>query len=112
MSGENIELLQLTLATQLGVSITQDGQFYQRGKSYPLEMMMYIAAVYVDHMEKSGGKRPVAMQVARRCHVGKDFVIKVEGELMDNDLVLRPEEMYLNRASPRGLGSICMSDKD
>jgi hypothetical protein len=51
-------------------------------------MKLYVAAVYMDHMEKSGRKRPVMTQVARRYRVRKDFVIKVEGELMTNNRVL------------------------
>ena len=96
MSGEYNEPLQLALATQHGVSITQDGQFYQRGKSYPFEMKLYVAAVYMDRMEKSGGKRHFVMQVARRCRVRKNFVMKAEGEeLMANDHALHPEESIL-----------------
>ena len=76
-------------------------------------MKLFVAAVYMDYTEKkSGGKRHDVMQVAKRCHFGKDVVIEVEGELMANDHILRPEEMNLNRAQPRGSGSICMYDKD
>ena len=52
-------------------------------------------------MEKSDGKRPVVMQVAIICCVGKEFVIKSGGELMVNDHVLHQEEIYLNYVTKR-----------
>ena len=51
-------------------------------------------------------------KVTAECHVGKDFVIKIEHEIMENACVLTPEEIYLARANPIGPRSRSMSDED
>ncbi len=48
--------------------------------------------------------RPVLTKVAVECQVGRDFVAKIEHELMENERVLAPEEIYMARAHPIGPG--------
>ena len=46
------------------------------------------------------------------CRVGKGFVAKIECELIENDRVLPPEEIYMARVNPIGPGSRSMSGED
>ena len=55
-----------------------------------MEVKLLAAAKYLDHKGRLGGLRPAVTQVAAKCHVGKDFVCKIECELMDNNRVLTP----------------------
>ncbi len=106
------ELHQLYFATRHGVMVNNNGGYYQCGKSYGLEVKLFVAAKYLDHKERLVGLRPVVTKVAAECHVGWDFVVKIERELMDNERVLVPEEIYLARNNPIGPGSRSMSKED
>ena len=70
------------------IAVNQNGGFYQRGKSYSMEIKLRVAATYLDAKEKSIdaglGPRPVISRVASECGVGWHIVDKVEGELMTN----------------------------
>ncbi len=50
-----------------------------------MDTKLFIATRYLEHNARLGGSRPVLMEVAAECRVGKDFVAKVERELMEND---------------------------
>ena len=56
-----------------------------------------------------GGLRPILSMIAAECRVGWDFVAKIERELVENDRVLTPKEVYLARDNPIGPGSMSMS---
>ena len=56
--------------------------------------------------------RPVLTKVASECRVDRSFVAKIERELMENERVLLPEEIYLARDIPVGPGSSSMSEED
>ncbi len=56
--------------------------------------------------------RPALRKVAAECRVGNDFVAKIECELIENDQVLVPEEIYMACANPIGPGSMSMSGED
>ncbi len=75
-------------------------------------MKLFVAAKYLNHKERFGGLRPVLTKVAAECQVGRDFVAKIECELMENERVLAPEEIYMARAHPIGPGSRSMSGED
>ncbi len=106
------ELHQLYFESKHGGWVNKNGGSYQPGKSYGLDVKLFLAAKYLDHKERLGGRQPVVTKVAAECHVGKDFVVKIECEIMENAGVLTPEELYLTRANPIGLGSRCMSNED
>jgi hypothetical protein len=55
---------------------------------------------------------PSLRRVAAECRVGKDFVAKIERELIENDRVLPPEEIYMACVNPIGPGSRSMSGED
>ena len=113
MAGEHVnELHQLYFAGRHGFLVNSNDGFYQRGKSYGMETKLFVAAKYLDHKERLGGLRPVLTKVAAECHVGRDFVAKIERELEENDRVLTPEEIYLARDNPIGPGSMSMSRED
>jgi len=113
MAGEHVnELHQLYFAGCHGFLVNSNAGFYQRGKSYGMETKLFVAAKYLDHKERLGGLRPVLTKVAAECHVGWDFVAKIERELEENDRVLTPEEIYLARDNPIGPGSMSMSRED
>jgi hypothetical protein len=46
---------------------------------------LFVAAKYLDHKERLGGLRPSLRRVAAECRVGKDFVAKIECELIEID---------------------------
>ena len=77
-----------------------------------MDVKIFVAATYLDHKERLGGRRPIVTKVAAECHVGKDFVVKIEREIMENARVLTPEEIHLARANPIKPGSRSMSDED
>ena len=113
MAGDHVnELHQLYFAGRHGFLVNSNDGFYQRGKSYGMETKLFVAAKYLDHKERLGGLRPVLTKVAAECHVGWDFVAKIERELEENDRVLTPEEIYLARDNPIGPGSMSMSRED
>ncbi len=75
-------------------------------------MKLFVAAKYLDHKERLGGLWPVVTKVAAECRVGLDFVVKIERELMENERILAPEEIYLACNNPIGPGSRSMSKED
>ncbi len=103
------ELHQLYFASRHGILVSNNGGYYQRGKSYGLDTKLFVAAKYLDHKERLGGLRPVVTKVAAECHVGWDFVVKIERELTENEQVLAPDEIYLARNNPIIPGSRSMS---
>jgi hypothetical protein len=113
MAGDDInELHQLYFANQHAILVNSNGGFYQQAKSYGMEMKLFVASKYLDHKEMRGGLRPILSSIAAACHVGWDFVAKIERELVENDGVLRPKEVYLGRDNPIGTGSKSMSGED
>jgi hypothetical protein len=77
-----------------------------------MDMKLFVAAKHLNHKERLGGLRPVLTKVAAECRVGRDFVAKIECELMDNERVLAPEEKYMACTHPIGMGSRSMSGED
>jgi hypothetical protein len=53
---------------------------------------LFVAAKYLDHKERLGGLRPVVTKVTAECRVERHFVVKIEGELMENERILAPDE--------------------
>ena len=51
--------------------------------------------------ERLGGLRPVLTKVAAECRVGREFVAKIEQELVENE-VLAPGEIYVAQDNPPG----------
>ncbi len=50
-----------------------------------METKLFVAVKCLDHKKRLGGLRPVLRKVAADCHVGWDFVAKIEQELVEND---------------------------
>jgi hypothetical protein len=110
MAGEHVnELHQLYFAGRHNFLVNSNDGFYQRGKLYGMETKLFVAVKYLDHKERLGGLRPVLTKVAAEYHVGRDFVAKIEQELMENDQVFRPGEIYVARDNPIRPGSMSMS---
>ncbi len=57
-----------------------------------MDTKLFVATKYLKHNERLGGSRPVLTKVAAECRVGRDFVAKIERELIENNRVLVPEE--------------------
>jgi hypothetical protein len=106
------ELNHQNFAARHGILMNSDDGFYQHRKSYGMDTKLFIAARYLEHNARLGGSRPVLMEVAAECRVGKDFVAKIERELMENDRVLAPEEIFMDRDHPIGPRSNSMSGED
>ncbi len=53
------ELYQLYFASSHGALVNSNGGFNQHGKSYGLDVKLFVAAKYLDHKERRGGLRPV-----------------------------------------------------
>ena len=74
------------------IAVNQNGEFYQRGQSYSMEIKLRVAATYLDAKEKSidagFGPRPVISRVASECGVGWHFVEKVKGGLLTEDHII------------------------
>jgi hypothetical protein len=78
-----------------------------------MDTKLFVATKYLEHNERLGGSRPVLTKVAAECHVGRDFVAKIERELIENNRVLAPEEIFLGQDNPiLGPGSKTMSGED
>ncbi len=75
-------------------------------------MKLFVVAKYLNHKERLGGLRSFLTKVAAECQVGRDFVANIEHELMKNECVLVPEEIYMACAHPIGPGSRSMSGED
>jgi hypothetical protein len=43
------ELQQLNFASRHGILVNSNDGFYQRGKSYGMDMKLFVAAKYLDH---------------------------------------------------------------
>ena len=82
------ELHELYFASRHGFLVNSNDGFYQCGKLYGMETKLFVAVKYLNHKERLGGLRPVLTKVAAECHVGWDFVTKIEQELVENDRVL------------------------
>ena len=59
-----------------------------------------------------GGKDLVLMEVAAECHVRRDFVAKIECELMENNQVLVWQEIFMGWDNPIRPGSKHMTSED
>ena len=68
------ELQKLYFASRHGVLINDNRGYYQRGKTYGLEVKLFVAAKYLDHNERHGGLRPVLTKVAAECRVERSVV--------------------------------------
>jgi hypothetical protein len=96
------ELHMLYFAGHHGALMNNNGGFYQRGKSYGLEVKLLVAAKYLDHKERLGGLRPLVTQVVAECCVGKDFVCKIEREIMRTTGSSHPMKSILLMISQSG----------
>jgi hypothetical protein len=106
------ELHQVYFSSRHGMLVNSNDGSYQHEKSYGMDMKLFVAANYLNHKERLGGLRLVLTKVAAVCRVGRDFVAKIERELIKNERVLAPEEIYMARAHPIGPGSRSMSGED
>ena len=70
-------LQQLCFANIHGVLIYDNGGYYQRGKTYGLEVRLFVAAKYLDHKERRGGLQPVLSKVTAECRAEWHFVAKI-----------------------------------
>jgi transposase len=77
-----------------------------------MDTKLLVATKYLKHNARLGGLRPVLTEVAEECRVGRDFVAKIERELMENGRVLPPEKIFMNQDHPIGPGSLSMSGED
>jgi hypothetical protein len=92
--------------------MNSNGGFYQHGKLYCMDTKLFVATKFLEHNERLGGSRPVLTEVAAECHVGRDFLAKIERELIENKQVLPLEEFFLGWDNPIGPGSKSMSGED
>ena len=74
-----------------------------------MDTKVLVATKYLEHNARLGGLRPVLTEVAVECRVGRDFEAKIERELMENNGVLPPEEIFMDRDHPIGPGLMSMS---
>jgi hypothetical protein len=113
MVGDDVnELHQLYFAMSYGILVNKSGGYYQQGKSYGINVKLFVAAKYLDHKERLNGMRPVMSKIALECHVSKKLMVKIEHELMENSHILTPEEILLALSLPIGPGSRSMSDEE
>jgi hypothetical protein len=74
MVGDDVtELNHQNFAALHGVLMNSNGGFYQHGKSYGMDTKLFVATRYLEHNATLGGSRPVLMEVAAECHVGRDL---------------------------------------
>ena len=69
-------------AAQYGLAVNQNHGLYQRRASYSIEKKMEVAEVYRSHEKASNGGRPNLTNGAVICRVGRNFVAKVQNELL------------------------------
>ena len=74
------ELPQLYFAISHGVLVNNNdnGGHYQRGKSYGMDVKLFIVAKYLNHKERLNGMQPVVTKVDAECRVAKPSVGKIE----------------------------------
>jgi hypothetical protein len=89
------ELHKLNFVSRHGVLVNSNDGFYQHGKSFGIDIKLFVMAKYLNHKERLVGLRPVLTKVPAECQVGRDFVAKNEHELMENERVLVPEDIWL-----------------
>ena len=63
-----------------------NGGYYEPGKQYDLSTKVVVAELYCSRRRTGGGNRPNISQLAIDCHVGRAFVLKIEGELFGKDV--------------------------
>ena len=51
--------------------MNSNGGFYLRGKSYGMDTKLLVATKYLEHSARLGGSRPILLEVAAECHVGR-----------------------------------------
>jgi hypothetical protein len=112
MAGDDVVLPQLYFAMSHGVLVNKNGEYYQQGKSYGMDVKLFIVAKYLDHKERLNGMQPSITKVALECHVSKKFFVKIEHELMENPRILAPEEILIARGLLIGPVSWSMNDED
>jgi hypothetical protein len=96
MAGDDVhELHQLYFAMSHGVLVNKNGGYYQQGKSYGVDVKLFVAAKYLEHKERLNGMQPSMSKVALECCVSKKFVVKIEHELMENKNLLWEEHSVL-----------------
>ncbi|KAL7534650.1 hypothetical protein ACHAXR_006021 [Thalassiosira sp. AJA248-18] len=95
-----------------GANVNQQGGVYHRGVAFSCAKKIEVAAAYVSAADATGG-RPNISQLQRDCKVSRDFVRKIEKELLGNDgMILHPSAIQANRPGPRGPGSRTLDDID
>jgi hypothetical protein len=77
-----------------------------------MDTKLLVATKYLEHSARLWGSRPILLEIAAECRVGRQFVAKIECELMENDRVLAPEVILMGRDHPIGLRSKTMSGED
>jgi hypothetical protein len=86
-------------AALYGLSVNSNGGIYQHGGTHSIEKKLSVAATYQRLKETNGGNRPELTQVARHCSVSRNFVRKIEQELVVHGRVLHPKDLRSNRNS-------------
>jgi hypothetical protein len=74
-----------------GVLVNMNGGYHQKGKSYGMDVKLFVAAKYLDHKERLNRMQSSMSKVTLECRVSKKFVVKIENELMENSRILTSE---------------------
>jgi hypothetical protein len=69
-------------AAQNGLAVNENHGLYQRGAFYIIEKKLEVAVVYRSHEKASKGGRPNLAKGAVICRVRRNFVAKVQNELL------------------------------
>jgi hypothetical protein len=93
-----------------GLSVNKNGGTYQHGGASSIDKKLTVAASYQHLKEANGGKRPQLTQVASVCSVSRNFVRKIENELVVHGRVLHPKELQQDRII--GPGAISLDELD
>jgi hypothetical protein len=88
------------------LSVNNNGRTCQRGATNSIEKKIQVAVTYERLKEASGGSRPMPAQVVSDCAVSRNFVRKIESELVVHGKVLHPKELPQNRMTGPGARAI------
>jgi hypothetical protein len=79
MVEDNVNKLhQLYFAISHGTLVNNNGGYYKGGKSYGMDVKLFVAAKYLNHKESLNVMQPVVSNAAVECHVCKKFDVKIE----------------------------------
>ena len=111
MNGVEVPPHRRALAVSSGRDVNSQGRTYRNGAAYSTDLKLEVADAYLAAAGQTTG-RPNISALATQFRVGREFVKKVEGELLSHGRIRPPEEIRASRDRVDGPGSLTLSGID